>query len=92
VLDDADGPSSLVASMLAVAEQLESWIDATTANGVRWGSRSALVATVSHFPELDIELEVLRSRRSTRLTEDEVELSGPGCTRPRTRLHRTFLL
>jgi hypothetical protein len=82
VLDDADGPSSLVASMLAVAEQLESWIDATTANGVHWGSRSALVATVSHFPELDINLEVLRSRCNAGLTEDEVELSGPGCTRP----------
>jgi hypothetical protein len=34
VLDDAYGLSSLAASMSAVAEQLESLIDAVTANGV----------------------------------------------------------
>jgi hypothetical protein len=32
-----------------------------------------LVAAVSHFPELRAELEVLRSRHSVDLTEDEVD-------------------
>jgi hypothetical protein len=32
-----------------------------------------LVAIVSHFPELKTELEVLRSRRNTDLTEDEAD-------------------
>jgi hypothetical protein len=31
-----------------------------------------LVATVSHFPELDADLDVLESGRSKGLTEDEV--------------------
>jgi hypothetical protein len=36
-------------------------------------SHSALVATVSHFLELDVDLEVLGSGRSVELTEDEAE-------------------
>jgi hypothetical protein len=40
-------------------------------NGVRWGACSALVAAMSHFPELKIELEVLGFGCSTNLTEDE---------------------
>jgi hypothetical protein len=59
VLGSDDGSSSLAASMSMIVELLEGWIDATAANGVRWGSHSALVATVSHFPELKTELEVL---------------------------------
>jgi hypothetical protein len=43
------------------------------ANRVRWESRSTLVATVSHFLELDADLEVLGSDHFTRLTEDEVD-------------------
>jgi hypothetical protein len=37
VLDSADGPSSLVASMSTVVKLLEGWIDATTTIEVRWG-------------------------------------------------------
>jgi hypothetical protein len=32
-----------------------------------------MVAAVSHFPELDVDLEVLRSRRNAGLTEGEVD-------------------
>jgi hypothetical protein len=49
VLGRADGPSSLAASLSVVVELHEGRIDAAAANGVDWGSRSALVATVSHF-------------------------------------------
>jgi hypothetical protein len=63
----------MVASMSTVAEQLEDQIDAAAANGVRWGSRSALVAAVLHFPELKTDLEVLGSRRSADLTKDEAD-------------------
>jgi hypothetical protein len=73
VLDDADGPSSLAASMSAVAEQLKSWIDGVAANGVHLGSHSALVAAMSHFLELDVDLEVLRSGHNVGLIEDEVD-------------------
>jgi hypothetical protein len=44
-------------------------IDTTTANRVRWVSRSVLVATVSHFLELKTELKVLGSGRNADLTE-----------------------
>jgi hypothetical protein len=36
-------------------------------------SHSAWVATVSHFLELDVDLEVLGSGRSAELTEDKAE-------------------
>jgi hypothetical protein len=49
MLDGADGPSSLVASLSMVVELLEGHIDAAATNGVRWGTQSALVATLLHF-------------------------------------------
>jgi membrane protease subunit (stomatin/prohibitin family) len=52
VLDNADGPSSLIVSLSTVVVLLEGWINTAATNGVRWGTRSALVATVSHFSEL----------------------------------------
>jgi hypothetical protein len=73
VLGDVDGSSLPVTSMSTVVERLESQIDVAVANGVRWGSRSALVATMLHFPELDTDLEVLVFGRCTRLIEDEVD-------------------
>jgi hypothetical protein len=73
VLDDADGPSSLSTSMYTTIERLKSRIDIAVASRVRWGSRSALAIAVSHIPKLDINLEVLGSRRSARLTQDEVD-------------------
>jgi hypothetical protein len=58
---------------VTAAEQLEGQIDATAANGVHWGSRSALVATLSRFLELMTKLEVLGSRRSADWTEDKAD-------------------
>jgi Trp operon repressor len=43
------------------------------ANRVCWESHSTLVATMSHFLELDADLEVLESDHFTGLTEDEVD-------------------
>jgi hypothetical protein len=42
-----------------VAKLLEGQIDIAAINGVHWGTRSVLVATMSHFPELKSELELL---------------------------------
>jgi hypothetical protein len=61
VPSSADMSSSPAASMSTVAELLEGWIDATAANGVRWGFHFALVAAVLLFPQLKTELEVLKS-------------------------------
>jgi hypothetical protein len=73
VLGSTNGPSSLAAYMSTVAELLEGRVYAAAANGVRWGSRSALVAAVSHFLELKTELELLGSGHSVDLTEDEAD-------------------
>jgi hypothetical protein len=59
--------------MSIAVELLEGWIDTATTNGVCWRSRSALVVVVLHFPLLETLVEVLRSRRSTDLTEDEAD-------------------
>jgi hypothetical protein len=59
--------------MSVVAELLEGRIDAVAANGVRWGSCSTSVATMSHFLKLDIGLEVLGSRHNAGLIEGEVD-------------------
>jgi hypothetical protein len=64
VLDNIDGPSSLAVSLSMVAELLEGQIDATTANGVRWGTRSTLVTALSHILEPKSELELLGSGRN----------------------------
>jgi hypothetical protein len=53
MLGDTGEPSSLVASLAMVAEEVENWINTMAANGVRWGTRSALVAILSHFLKLE---------------------------------------
>jgi hypothetical protein len=73
VLDNTDMSPSLVASMSTVVELLECRINFVAANGVRWQSHSVLVATVSHFPELKFEMELLKSGRNTDLTKDEAD-------------------
>jgi hypothetical protein len=59
VQDPVSGSTDESSSL--VVELLEGRIDAVAANGVCWGSHSALVATVLHFSELNTKLEVLGS-------------------------------
>jgi hypothetical protein len=77
VLGNADRPSSLTTSLSMAAELLEGRIDTTTANGVRWGTRSVLVAALSHFPERKSELELLWSGQNADLADDQADASGP---------------
>jgi hypothetical protein len=60
-----------------VAELLEGWIDTTAANGVCWGTRSALVVVLSYFLELKTELELLGSGHNADLTEDQADALWP---------------
>jgi hypothetical protein len=73
VLGNVDRPSSLVASISMVAELYESQIDTAATNGVHWGTRSILVATLSHFPELKTELELLRSGQNADLITNQAD-------------------
>jgi prophage DNA circulation protein len=71
VLGVAGRSSSLVAPLATMVEEDEKWTNATTANGVRWRARSALVTVLSHFPELETEVELLGSGRGTDLSDDQ---------------------
>jgi hypothetical protein len=73
VLGNTDGSSTQATSMSVVVELLKGWIDTAAASRVYWGSRSVLVATVSHFSELDTDLEVSGSGHRAGLIEDEVD-------------------
>jgi hypothetical protein len=77
VLDNIDGPSSLLAYLSMVVKLLEGQIDVVAANGVCWGTRSALVTTLSHFLELKSELELLGPRRNVDLIEDQTDALWP---------------
>jgi hypothetical protein len=69
---------------VTTVELIEDRVYATATNGVHWGTQSTLAATVSHFPELEAKLELLRSRCNADLTEDQVVPSGPGRARPQS--------
>jgi hypothetical protein len=66
-------PSSLATSLSMAVELLVGHVDVAAANGVRWETQSALVATLSHFLKLEVELELLGSGRNTDLMEDQVD-------------------
>jgi hypothetical protein len=71
VLGNADGPSSLAASLSMVVELLDGRIDTAATNGVRWGTGTMLVTALSHFLELKSELELLGSGQNADLTDDQ---------------------
>jgi hypothetical protein len=55
------------------AEEVEKWVNAVATNGVRWGTQSTLVAALSHFPELEPELELLGSGRDADLSDSQAD-------------------
>jgi hypothetical protein len=59
VLDGSDKTSSMIASLSSAVHMVEDCIDVAAINGVHWVARLALIATLSHFPELGPELELL---------------------------------
>jgi hypothetical protein len=73
VLERADRPSSLVTSLSSAEELLKGHIDAVTSYGVRWGTQSALVVTLSHVPELGAKLELLGSGLDADLIVNQVD-------------------
>jgi hypothetical protein len=77
VQGEADGPSSLATSLSTVAKEVESQINTTAANGVRWGTQSMLVTASSHFPELKSDLELLGSGRNTDLHDEQADVFWP---------------
>jgi hypothetical protein len=58
-------------------ELLQGRFDITSTNGVCWGTQSALVTALSHFPELKSELELVGSGQNAVLTDDQVDALWP---------------
>jgi hypothetical protein len=70
VMDNVDEPSSLAASLSTVVELLRDRIDTEVTSGVNCETQSALVAALSHLPELNSELELLVPGRNVDLMDD----------------------
>jgi hypothetical protein len=77
ILGEAGGPSSPAMSLSMVAEEIENRINTVAANGVQWGTRSALVATLSHYLKLKSRLELLGSRCNGDLSDDQADALWP---------------
>jgi hypothetical protein len=73
VLDNADGPPSLEASLSTIVELFEGQINTATANGFCGATLSTLVAALLHFPEQKPKLELLGSGHNTNLMEDQAD-------------------
>jgi hypothetical protein len=73
VLEWADRPSSLAALLSLAAELLKGRIDCTTANRVYCGTQSMLATALSHFLELGTEIDLLGSKLSVNLIENQVD-------------------
>jgi hypothetical protein len=69
VLKGSNEASSLAVSLSSATDLIEGCVNVEAANGVYWGAQLALTAALSHFPELEPELELLGSRYNVDLTK-----------------------
>jgi hypothetical protein len=74
VLEGFGEEPSLVVALSSVAYLIEGHIDAAAANEVLRWARLALATVLSHFPKLELELELLRSSNNVDLTRDLMEV------------------
>jgi hypothetical protein len=77
VLGDSSELSSLAAPLAWVPEEVENRINMAAANGVRSETRSTLVVVLSHFPKLELKLELLRFRRDADQSDDRADALWP---------------
>jgi uncharacterized protein with NRDE domain len=77
ILGDASGSSSLAMSLVMAAEEVEKRVNVAATNGVWWGTRSTLVAALSHFPKLEPELELLGSEQDVGLSDGQTDALWP---------------
>jgi hypothetical protein len=73
VLGGSDETSSLAVSLSSVVDSIEGRVDVLAANGVHLGARLALAASLSHFPKLGPELELLGSGHNVDLIEGQLD-------------------
>jgi hypothetical protein len=76
ILGDTSGSSSLAASLAMVAKEVDKWVNVMAANGVWWGTQSALLTALSHFPDLE-PMELLGSVRDADLSDGQEDALWP---------------
>jgi hypothetical protein len=75
VLREPNGvpPLAVVLSPSSLSRPFEMHVRAVALNGVRWGVWLVLTAVLSHFPELEVVLDLLGSGYNADLSCDEME-------------------
>jgi hypothetical protein len=68
-----DETPSLLVALSSTVEQNEGRVYAAATNGVHWGARLALTTILSHFLEVELELELLGSGYNVDMSKDEME-------------------
>jgi hypothetical protein len=69
----SDEMPSLAVALSPSTKLIEGCVNAAAINGVHWGPQMVLTAVLSHFPELESELELLGSGYNADLMKDEME-------------------
>jgi hypothetical protein len=67
-------PLAVALSPPSPSQLTETQVNAAAINGVQSGARRALTAFLSHFPELEVELDLLGSGYNANLMSDEMEI------------------
>jgi hypothetical protein len=74
VLERSSEAPSLAAVLSSTMDLIKGHVDALAANGDHSGAWLALTAILLHFPEQELELELLGSRYNADLMKDEMEV------------------
>jgi hypothetical protein len=74
VLERSSEAPSLIVALSSTVDLIEGHADAMDANRVHYWACLVLTTILSHFPELDIKLELLGSEYNANLTKDEMEV------------------
>jgi hypothetical protein len=79
VLMEPDGVAPLAVALFlsSLSGPSEMHVSVAALNGVRWGARLALTAILSHFPELEVKLDLLGSAYNADLSCNEMEALWP---------------
>jgi hypothetical protein len=72
VLERSNEAPSLAVALSSTTDLIVGRADAAVANGVHWGARLVVTTVLPHFPELQLELELLGSGYNADLTKDEM--------------------
>jgi hypothetical protein len=73
VLGEAGEVPPVAVAMSLSPKLTETQVDAMAVNGVLWGARLVLTAVLSHFPKLEVELDLPGSSYNADLSSDEME-------------------